>query len=116
VLDKVTATVGVFGRVETKQISTDKLCVEDVCITKTELKDLLDSKNIHSDYNGSTTDQGQILYPGLSNLDYSSTTKTITNIEPVASTTDTIENIASSTPEVDKAPTDTPEAEVSASE
>jgi hypothetical protein len=101
VLDKVTATVGVFGRVETKKIKTEdieaeKLCLKDVCITSDELRSLLEKNG-----NSVKIDQGQIIYPGYSDLDIkASSTQVVEHLKTVqteaqASTT---ERVGSTTP------------------
>ena len=45
VADQITAVAGYFTTLETDTLKTKKLCLDDVCITKDELKQLLD-KNV----------------------------------------------------------------------
>ena len=48
VVAKITATLAIFDRVETKQLKTDELCLDDVCITKDQLQALLNSADINT--------------------------------------------------------------------
>ncbi|MDD4988903.1 MAG: hypothetical protein PHV42_00555 [Candidatus Pacebacteria bacterium] len=45
-VEKITAIAGVFQSVETYDIRATQLCLSDVCITKTELQELLDKNGI----------------------------------------------------------------------
>lgn len=48
VTNKITATLGVFNRVETEEIQTKRFCVENTCVTEAEFKALLEKNNITS--------------------------------------------------------------------
>ncbi len=129
VVAKITATLAIFDRVETKQLKTDELCLDDVCITKTQLQALLNHVDIETttaqppivldDEISTTTEEiatttAEIVEDNGGDDDSNNSTSTTTSVVEdvvVETTGPEEEEVASTTPEIIEEETAVPEEE-----
>jgi hypothetical protein len=76
--DKLTVKTGLYEEITANKTTTKELCIEDVCVSKNELKALLDNAHINSINNTTNIINNQINNNSNTNI-ISSTTQNINN-------------------------------------